>query len=330
MQIDYLADHWEAVPLLADWHHREWTEFTLESMAAELRTHTGRRQIPTTFVAIENGRVIGSTSLLTADLVGWEHLTPWVASVFVAPDCRGRGVGRALIARAVEEARLLGLPVVYLYTAGQQAYYARLGWTPLERGQYRAKEIVIMHRVLGPGAASAGLPAEELAVLEKLDGLVAAPEVREHITKVAERVTRRLTQEAASLMTWEPLRLEIYGDALPESIRSSWVFALRAGATTGAERHPNSHQRMMSLQGAGDLQTGGEGLWRSQHLVSDNGAELLRRWATIPPNVWHQAVVPSQHWAVVSFHTAAAEELIEERPGFENTAVTLQRRYINR
>jgi hypothetical protein len=219
--------------------------------------------------------------------------------------------------------------VVYLFTAGKQAYYARLGWTPLEHTQYRAKEIVIMRRDLGPGAVSAGIQAAERAVLENLDGLVASPAVREHLAQVAERVTLQLTQEAASLMAWEPLRLEIYGEALPKFIRSSWVFALRAGVTTGAERHPNSHQRMMSLQGAGDLQTGGEGLWRSQHLVSDNGAELLRRWATIPPNVWHQAVVPSQHWIVVSFHTVAADELIEERPDLGNAAVTVQRRYID-
>src|SRR5262249_7586047 len=148
MQIDYLADHLDAVPLLADWHHREWGEFTLESTASELRTHTGRRQIPTTFVVIEQGRLIGSTSLLVADLVGWEHLTPWVASVFVAPDCRGRGVGQALIERAVCEARLIGIPAVYLFTTTKEPYYARLGWRPVERARYRSKEIVIMRRTL--------------------------------------------------------------------------------------------------------------------------------------------------------------------------------------
>src|SRR6185436_5553230 len=104
MQIDYLADHMEFVPTLAQWHHSEWNETTLDLTAAELRTHTQRRHVPTTFVAIDDGQVIGSTSLLTADLKGWEHLTPCVASVFVAPDCRNRGIGRALITRAVAEA----------------------------------------------------------------------------------------------------------------------------------------------------------------------------------------------------------------------------------
>jgi len=155
MQIEYLADHLDAVSLLADWHHGEWNEFSFEATAGELRTHTGRRQIPTTFVAIDKGRVIGSTSLLIADLIGWEHLTPWVASVFVVPDCRGRGVGRALVEYAVREARLIGVPSIYLFTAGKEAYYARLGWSPVERARYRSKEIVIMRRKFNPAEEAA-------------------------------------------------------------------------------------------------------------------------------------------------------------------------------
>jgi predicted N-acetyltransferase YhbS len=328
MQIDYLADHLEAVPRLADWHHGEWKESTLEWTAAELRTHTLRGHIPTTFVAIDEGRIIGSASLLTADLPGWDHLTPWVASVYVPPDCRRRGIGRALIARAVEEARKLGVPEVFLYTASKQDYYARLGWQTVEHAQYKGKRIVIMRQTLGLAAATSTICPEERSFLEKLDVLVARSAVHDYLAQVVERVTRRLAQQTTSTMAWEPLPLEIYGSALPPSIRSSWIFVLRSGATTGAERHPNSHQRMMSLRGAGDIQTCGEGCWQSNPLVSNEDAELLRRWASIPPNVWHQAVVPSQDWAVVSFHTAATEELIEERPNAGNASVTHQRHYL--
>jgi predicted N-acetyltransferase YhbS len=146
MRIDYLADHLEAVPLLAEWHHLEWQESTLEVSASELQTHTLRRHIPTTFVAIEANRVIGSASLLVADLDGWDHITPWVASVFVMPESRGQGIGRALVNRAVEEASLLGVPQVFLYTANNQDFYARLGWQAFERSQHKGKDIVLMCR----------------------------------------------------------------------------------------------------------------------------------------------------------------------------------------
>lgn len=168
---------------------------------------------------------------------------------------------------------------------------------------------------------------EEQQILVSLDELVQSDAVRDSVEAVAERVQRRLWHDDTAVMTWEPIPLSIYGDSLPAVIRSSWVFILRAGATTGAERHPNSHQRMMSLRGTGDLQTGGEGCWQSHEMVSDRGATLARRWVSIPENVWHQAVVPDVDWVVVSFHTVPAEELIEERPDVADRCRTRQRRY---
>jgi mannose-6-phosphate isomerase-like protein (cupin superfamily) len=152
--------------------------------------------------------------------------------------------------------------------------------------------------------------------------------IRAQIDPIVERVTRKLASEPTAAMAWEPIPLSIYGDALPAVIRSSWVFILRARAVTGAERHPNSHQRMMSYRAAGDLQTGGEGKWQSQPLVSDPGAGMEKRWISVPPNVWHQAVVADRDWVVVSFHTVAPHELIEERPAAEDACRTHQRHYV--
>jgi len=102
--------------------------------------------------------------------------------------------------------------------------------------------------------------------------------VRGQISPVVMRVRTELGRKPQALMTWEPISLEVFGGALPTEIRSSWVFVLRAGADTGAERHPNSHQRMMSLQGSGDMRTEEEGNWRSNLLTSEPAALLKRRW----------------------------------------------------
>jgi len=150
MRIDYLADHPDLAPLLAEWHYREWAEllpeWSLTQAVADLKSHTGRRQVPTTLVALEDGQAVGSASLLETDLDGWDHLTPWVASVFVVPQRRGRGVGRQLLGRAVEEAAALRIAVVYLFTAGQEAYYQRLGWESWRRTEHHGREVVIMRR----------------------------------------------------------------------------------------------------------------------------------------------------------------------------------------
>jgi len=179
------------------------------------------------------------------------------------------------------------------------------------------------------------MTTEERSLLEELDAIVGSEEIRAQIYPIVERVRTELARNEKAQMTWEPIPLAIYSGALPSGIRSSWVFVLRGGATTGAERHPNSHQQMMSFEATGDLQVQAElvdtreGQWQSNLLVSEPDAPLERRWISIPRNVWHQVVVPDgPDWVVVSFHTVLAEELIEERPDSDDPAGTKQMRYL--
>jgi hypothetical protein len=171
----------------------------------------------------------------------------------------------------------------------------------------------------------------ERSPLESLDAVLRSENVREQIRPIIERVRAELARNKEALMTWEPIPLAVFGRKLPAGIRSAWVFVLRAGADTGAERHPNSRQRMMSFQGSGDMQTGEPGQWQSNALVSDPGAPLERRWISIPPNVWHRPVVGANaDWTVVSFHTVLADELIEERPDGGSKSRTKQMKYLGR
>ena len=168
---------------------------------------------------------------------------------------------------------------------------------------------------------------EERATLEKLDEIVRSEKVRAQILPIVDRVREDLGRQPDASMAWEPVALEIFGDQLPAIIQSGWVFILRAGIDTGAERHPNSHQRMMTFSGAGDMKLDATGrtndvddeseiAWHSHVLVSDGNAPLERRWISIAKNIWHRPVIPKDSdWTVVSFHTVPADELIEERPG---------------
>jgi len=134
---------------------------------------------------------------------------------------------------------------------------------------------------------------QERSLLESLDALLHEKAIRARIHPIVQQVGRNLARDPTARMAWQPIPLAVYGDALPPPIQSSWVFILRAGATTGAERHPNSHQRMTSFQGSGDMQTGGDGRWQSNILVSAPDTDFEHRWISIPPNVWHQVVVPT-------------------------------------
>src|SRR2546429_1079827 len=170
---------------------------------------------------------------------------------------------------------------------------------------------------------------EERSRIEILDTALRLETVRAHIRCVVVRVREQLARRKDVLMGWEPFSLEVLGTTLPPQIQSVWVFVLRAGADTGAERHPNSHQRMMSFEGSGDFQTSENGKWQSNVLVSDPDASLERRWISIPMNVWHRPVINNAaDWAVVSFHTVPAEELVEERPDDSREAGTRQMKYL--
>ena len=158
------------------------------------------------------------------------------------------------------------------------------------------------------------LSADELGILGALDDAVRSETASARIEGIIPRVEEALRRTPAEVLAWEAILLEVYGSMLPEIIRSSWVFILRADAVTGAERHPNSHQRMMSYRGSGDFQTQTEGDWQSHFLSSEPTVPIEERWISILPNVWHQGVVSGEDWVVVSFHTAEEKDLIEERP----------------
>ena len=148
MRIEYLADFPDYLATLAQWHHEEWHHLnpgdTVEKRQARMRAHLAKRQIPTTFVTLDGDTLLGSACLLADDMHQHRDLTPWLASVFVALDHRGEGVGSALVRRVVEEARALGVETLYLYTPDRERLYARMGWSVLERTEYMDVHVVIM------------------------------------------------------------------------------------------------------------------------------------------------------------------------------------------
>ena len=167
---------------------------------------------------------------------------------------------------------------------------------------------------------------DEREILEVLDAAVRSATAT--IEPLIAAVERSLQENAREVLAWEAIPLDRYCTRLPESIRSSWVFVLRANVATGAERHPNSHQQMISYRGRGNFQTQPGLAWCSHHLTSDPSAPLEERWISLPANLWHQGVVGRDNRAVVSFHTVAAHELIEERRGTGASDQVRQRKYV--
>jgi hypothetical protein len=136
----------------------------------------------------------------------------------------------------------------------------------------------------------------ERAIPSRLDAAVSSPIAAAALLPIGERVLATLARGPNEIEAWESAPLELYGTTLPSEIRSSWIFVLRRGVTTGAERHPNSIQRMTSLSGGGDFQVHDGARWTSRRLTSDPRASLEDRWISIPPDTWHQGIVGSKDW----------------------------------
>ena len=75
-----------------------------------------------------------------------------VDNVAVFPDCKGRGIGRALLVHAEQEARTRGHASLYLYTNEKMteniAMYSRAGYVEYERRQEEGFSRVFLRKVL--------------------------------------------------------------------------------------------------------------------------------------------------------------------------------------
>jgi monoamine oxidase/GNAT superfamily N-acetyltransferase len=152
-------------PVLGAWHHDEWGHlyapevWDREVAVREFEAMAEPGATDRTWVAFdgpsrEAEAVLGSVSLVaTDDLQGFEHLTPWLASMFVTPAARGRGVAAALTAALLAGARDAGHEVVYLFTSGQQAFWADRGWSVVTDIATEGHPATVMARTTDPCGA---------------------------------------------------------------------------------------------------------------------------------------------------------------------------------
>ena len=166
------------------------------------------------------------------------------------------------------------------------------------------------------------MPPDPIAV--ELSRSLRSSSVRQAIAPTVARVERQLSARSDEPQAWASISLGTLGFETPSEVRSCWVFVLRAGATFGAERHPNSHQRTIALAGAALFEVFVDGRWSPSPVSAETefGSAI-----SIPPSVWHRIQVGPQNFISVSFHTVAADQLIEETPVEDDLSRTKRRLY---
>ncbi len=153
--IVYLADHPDAVPVIAQWLFEEWghrsPDGSVEGMAGTLRERLRRDKLPLALVALQEGEPVGTVSLKIREVEIRPQYEYWLGTLFVAESCRRMGLGSLLVESAKAEARRHRIDKLYLYTrqGGTQQLYEKLGWTEVERPEYRGRIAVVMSVDLG-------------------------------------------------------------------------------------------------------------------------------------------------------------------------------------
>jgi GNAT superfamily N-acetyltransferase len=150
MNITYLADHQEAIPMLAEWFYREWSYLYPNKTVDDVRNAIGERvnrdTIPVALVAFEEKTLVGTVCLKTHDMDTRLELSPWLAGLYVGEPWRGKGLGTALVKAIEEKAEVLGVQKLYLYTPSAESFYLRMAWRIKEGVEYHGARVMIMEK----------------------------------------------------------------------------------------------------------------------------------------------------------------------------------------
>ena len=148
VEIVTIADHPELIPGIARWLWEEWGRAkgrTLEATVARIGSRTARIGLEQCVVLLDAGVPAGTASLVHDDLDDRPDLTPWLASVYVAPPFRGRSHSVRLV-RAIERLAAATVPSLWLQTSTAAGLYARLGWVLVGNGVDHGTPVAIMQR----------------------------------------------------------------------------------------------------------------------------------------------------------------------------------------
>jgi len=148
ISIDYLANHQQHIPTLAQWQQNQWSNIsphlTIQKRIDFMQKHPAKAYIPTTCIALLNNELMGSASLVENDMKDYANYGPWLASVYVAPEHRRKGAATALIEKIITQSRLLNYERLFLFTPDQHDFYAQRGWKLFEQTRYHNESIDIM------------------------------------------------------------------------------------------------------------------------------------------------------------------------------------------
>ncbi len=120
----------------------------LDSAAQLAKLATQPDEYETALIASVDGRLAGICLLVLQEFEPLHDVSPWLASLYVAPEYRKRGAARKLVAAIEDQARKHGVARLHLYTGDAEKFYVKCGWSLAEQGVSEGEPYAFMIRDL--------------------------------------------------------------------------------------------------------------------------------------------------------------------------------------
>ena len=92
----------------------------------------------------ERGLVFWTVTLRIFEMENFEHLSPWLSSLYVPTEKRHKGVGAFLVRELVQHAKKINIPNLYLFTEKSADWYKQMGWITFKKVIHRNFPATIM------------------------------------------------------------------------------------------------------------------------------------------------------------------------------------------
>ena len=139
---------------LGDMHFKEFGRWTATERRNQYLSGNASSCINATYVAVDGyadlreaiaeSRVLGSIRVIEDDGDGlYPDLTPWLATLYVKPECRKLGVGAKLMRHALKQAVAMQITTMYLWTSTQKIidnFYRPMGWQEIAKSKLKRSD----------------------------------------------------------------------------------------------------------------------------------------------------------------------------------------------
>jgi len=154
MDLEFLANKENAIPVLARWYFEEWGHLekgnTLDKVTEKLHGYLNTDKIPLIVLAVERGEILGAAQLKYREMDIYPEKEHWLGGVYVSKNHRGNKLAEQIIRKVVSIAGKLDVHKLYLQTENLSGgLYTRLGWQPIEQVNYRGLDVLVMEKEIG-------------------------------------------------------------------------------------------------------------------------------------------------------------------------------------